>query len=251
MAAADGPDLRPARRGRFGPGISSRTLSDPAIDLAELGDVDAVLLTQDHHGDNLDEAGRAVLRSARQVPTTVSGARRLRGVLGGRVSGLRVWSTAALEAPGRPAVEVTAAPCRHGPPLRAVRSSATSSASRCACPTGTVAPCGSPGHRAPRRCPGGGRPGRGRHRGPAPGGSSSPSPVRWRYSMTARDAVGLCRLLRPRAVIPVHYEGWAHFRQNRGRGRAGVRAGPARATGAHPPARGGRAERTGARRRSG
>jgi L-ascorbate metabolism protein UlaG (beta-lactamase superfamily) len=28
-----------------------------------------------------------------------------------------------------------------------------------------------------------------------------------RYSMTAREAVELCRLLRPRNAVPVHYEG--------------------------------------------
>jgi L-ascorbate metabolism protein UlaG (beta-lactamase superfamily) len=36
-----------------------------------------------------------------------------------------------------------------------------------------------------------------------------------RYSMTAREAVELCRLVRPRTAIPVHYEGWTHFRQGR------------------------------------
>lgn len=25
----------------------------------------------------------------------------------------------------------------------------------------------------------------------------------------------MCRLLRPRTVIPVHYEGWTHFRHGR------------------------------------
>lgn len=33
--------------------------------------------------------------------------------------------------------------------------------------------------------------------------------------MTGRDAVELCRLIRPRVAIPVHYEGWAHFRDGR------------------------------------
>ena len=33
--------------------------------------------------------------------------------------------------------------------------------------------------------------------------------------MTARDAVELCRLVRPRTAIPIHYEGWKHFRQGR------------------------------------
>ena len=36
-----------------------------------------------------------------------------------------------------------------------------------------------------------------------------------RYTMTAHDAVELCRLVRPRTVIPVHYEGWSHFQQGR------------------------------------
>ena len=36
-----------------------------------------------------------------------------------------------------------------------------------------------------------------------------------RYTMTARDAVELCRLLRPRTAIPIHYEGWGHFREGR------------------------------------
>ncbi len=36
-----------------------------------------------------------------------------------------------------------------------------------------------------------------------------------RYTMTAEDAVELWRLLRPRTAIPIHYEGWKHFRQGR------------------------------------
>ncbi len=36
-----------------------------------------------------------------------------------------------------------------------------------------------------------------------------------RYSMTARDAVDLCRTLRPRVAIPVHFEGWSHFHEGR------------------------------------
>jgi L-ascorbate metabolism protein UlaG (beta-lactamase superfamily) len=36
-----------------------------------------------------------------------------------------------------------------------------------------------------------------------------------RYTMTAQDALELGRLLRPRTVIPIHYEGWTHFQQGR------------------------------------
>ncbi|MFD9464005.1 MBL fold metallo-hydrolase [Streptomyces sp. NPDC060027] len=36
-----------------------------------------------------------------------------------------------------------------------------------------------------------------------------------RYTMTAAEAVELCRLLAPQTVIPVHYEGWHHFHESR------------------------------------
>ena len=45
--------------------------------------------------------------------TTTSGA----GRLGDGARGLEPWATTRLEAPGRPAIEITATPCRHGPPL--------------------------------------------------------------------------------------------------------------------------------------
>jgi L-ascorbate metabolism protein UlaG (beta-lactamase superfamily) len=35
------------------------------------------------------------------------------------------------------------------------------------------------------------------------------------YTMSGEDAAELCALLRPRTVVPVHYEGWSHFRQGR------------------------------------
>ena len=36
-----------------------------------------------------------------------------------------------------------------------------------------------------------------------------------RYTLTAAEAVELCGLIRPRTVIPIHYEGWKHFREGR------------------------------------
>jgi L-ascorbate metabolism protein UlaG (beta-lactamase superfamily) len=103
----------PGRRYTFGWGSSSRKLTGPAVAAAALGPIDAVLLSHDHHGDNLDSAGRALLPAAGAVLTTVSGARRL----GGNARGVQPWATTRLEAPGRPPIQVTATPCRHGPPL--------------------------------------------------------------------------------------------------------------------------------------
>ena len=58
---------------RFGWGTGSKKLADPAIPAAELGPIDAVLLSHDHHEDNLDAAGRAMLPSANAVVTTAAG----------------------------------------------------------------------------------------------------------------------------------------------------------------------------------
>jgi L-ascorbate metabolism protein UlaG (beta-lactamase superfamily) len=91
-------------------GCSSRKLTGPAIAAADLGPLDAVLLSHDRHYDNLDTAGRALLPAAGVVLTTASGA----GRLGGNARGLVPWATTQLEAPGRPAIQVTATPCRYG-----------------------------------------------------------------------------------------------------------------------------------------
>jgi L-ascorbate metabolism protein UlaG (beta-lactamase superfamily) len=60
----------PGRRWSFGWGSSSRKLTGPAVAAADLGPVDAVLLTHDQHADNLDEAGRSLLASVSTVVTT-------------------------------------------------------------------------------------------------------------------------------------------------------------------------------------
>jgi L-ascorbate metabolism protein UlaG (beta-lactamase superfamily) len=98
---------------RFGWGTGSHKLAGPSIPASEVGEIDAVLLSHDHHDDNLDPAGRALLPSAGVVVTTKSGAKRL----GGYARGLEAWGTTTIEAPGRPRIQITATPCRHGPPL--------------------------------------------------------------------------------------------------------------------------------------
>jgi L-ascorbate metabolism protein UlaG (beta-lactamase superfamily) len=35
------------------------------------------------------------------------------------------------------------------------------------------------------------------------------------YTLTAEDAIELLAAIRPRVAVPVHYEGWKHFRQGR------------------------------------
>ena len=205
----------PGRRYRFGWGTSSRKLTGPAVDLAQLGRVDAVLLTHDHHGDNLDDTGREVLAAAGRVLTTAAGARRLDRTVDGRVTGLTPWSTTTLEAPRRPTIDVIATPCRHGPPLsHPVVGEVIGFALRWDDQDDGVLWISGDTvlYDGVRQVPE-------RIRVDTAvlhlGGVRFPVSGPLRYTLTARQAVELCRHLRPRAVVPVHYEGWAHFREGR------------------------------------
>jgi L-ascorbate metabolism protein UlaG (beta-lactamase superfamily) len=201
----------PGRRYSFGWGAASRKQVGPVISTSEVGPIDAVLLSHDHHGDNLDDAGRALLPSAGVVVTTVSGARRL----GGNARGLEPWSTTRLEAPGRPSIDVTATPCRHGPPLsRPIAGEVVGFALRwegqvhgVLWVTGDTVLYDGVREVAQRLQVDTALLHLGCVRFPVTG------PLR--YSMTAQEAVELCRLVRPRTAIPVHYEGWKHFREDR------------------------------------
>jgi len=84
----------PGGKYKFGYGTGSRKTAGPAISAGDVGALDAVLLTHDHHDDNLDAAGRALLPAAGAVVTTASGATRL----GGNARGLAPWESTTLEA---------------------------------------------------------------------------------------------------------------------------------------------------------
>jgi L-ascorbate metabolism protein UlaG (beta-lactamase superfamily) len=200
----------PGRRYKFGWGTSSRKLTGPAISASELGPVDAVLVSHDHHDDNLDDAGRALLPSADVVVTTASGAGRLGGA-----RGLEPWQSTRLEAEGRPAIEVTATPCRHGPPLsRPLVGDVIGFALRidgerdgAIWITGDTVLYDGVREVAERVDVDTALLHLGGVRFPVTG------PLR--YTMTAKDAVELCELVRPRVAIPIHYEGWKHFQEKR------------------------------------
>jgi L-ascorbate metabolism protein UlaG (beta-lactamase superfamily) len=170
-----------------------------------------VLLTHDHHDDNLDAAGRALLPSAGVVVTTASGAKRL----GGEARGLEPWATTLLEAPSRPSIEVTATPCRHGPPLsRPIVGDVIGFALRwdgqehgVLWISGDTVLYDGVREVADRLQVDIALLHLGGVRFPVSG------PVR--YTMTAEEAVELCRLVGPRTAIPIHYEGWKHFHQGR------------------------------------
>ena len=201
----------PGKRYGFGWGTGSVKTSGPALAPGDLGRIDAVLLTHDHHDDNLDPSGRAFLPSAEVVVTTVSGSRRL----GNGARGLEPWATTRLEAPGRRPLEVTATPCRHGPPLsRPVAGDVIGFAlgwdgqsRRALWISGDTVLYDGVREVADRLEVDVALLHLGGVRFPVTG------PIR--YTMTAEDAVELCGLLEPRVAIPIHYEGWRHFQENR------------------------------------
>ena len=213
------PTFDPAgERYHFGWGTASTKLTGPAVVPGDLGPIDAVLLTHDHHADNLDTAGRALLADVPVVVTTVAGAGRLGdavGVDGAGAVGLAPWASTRLEAPGRPPIEVVATPCRHGPPLsRPIvgdvvgfaltwpgqeRGAVWVSGDTVLYPDlWEVADRVDVGLAVLHL-----------------GGVQFPISGPLRYTLTADDAVDLVSRLAPHTVVPVHYEGWSHFRQGR------------------------------------
>jgi L-ascorbate metabolism protein UlaG (beta-lactamase superfamily) len=201
----------PGGKYRFGLGTGSVKLDAPALAPAELGRIDAVLLSHDHHADNLDPAGRALLPSAGQVLTTASGA----GRLGGNALGLEPWATTTLRSEDGLEVRVTATPCRHGPPLShplvgdvvgfmlewdgqrdgAFWMSGDTVYYRGVAEVGRRFDVGTALI----------------HIGGVRFAISGPA----RYTMNAAEAARVADELGLKTLLPIHYEGWKHFRENR------------------------------------
>lgn len=93
------------------PGVRLRKTAPPALAQAEAGHIDLVLLSHDHHKDNLDDAGRAYLSSVRSILTTVSGAARL----GPPSRALANWESVDVPRPDGSCLTVTGVPAQHGP----------------------------------------------------------------------------------------------------------------------------------------
>ena len=92
------------------PHVTLKKTSHPALTAEQIGRVDAVLLSHDQHADNFDHAGRAYAMQAPRLLTTVVVAKRLGGVAEGLAPG---ESTKLTNPAGT--LTVTATPARHGP----------------------------------------------------------------------------------------------------------------------------------------
>jgi L-ascorbate metabolism protein UlaG (beta-lactamase superfamily) len=203
----------PGKRYFFGWGTASKKLQGPAVPFEQLEPIDAVLLTHDHHGDNLDPTARDLLPRMGQIVTTVPGAKRVGG------TGLAPWDTTTLEAEGKTPLEITATPCRHGPGRVGFAQpivghvigfglSAAAHPDEDLWISGDTVLYDGVREVATRL--------KVRNAMVHLGGVKFwwlSGPLR--YTMDAQEAVELCGLLNPEKIIPIHYEGWKHFRQPR------------------------------------
>lgn len=185
----------------------------PTLSAEALGGVDVVLLSHDQHADNLDMAGRGLLPTAGAVLTTTSGATRLALP---NAAGLERWQSrefSGTQSNGSPPrVRVTGVPGRHGP---------EGSEAMLGDVTGFVLEwedcvlylsgdtvwyegiaeiaCRFPRIDAAVLFLGGVRP-------------ADDGPL---LTMDGAEAVLAVQALMPQTVIPVHYEGWQHYREGR------------------------------------
>lgn len=181
----------------------------PALSAEDVGPVDAVLLSHDHHFDNLDHAGRALLPQARQVLTTRAGADRL----GGNAVGLGQEDLATLENAKGEKLRVYPTAARHGPaggdrgPVIGFLLRWMDDAGHGLYLTGDSV--WFEGLEAIR--------GLGPVRAVIAFAGAAKVQVAGDHplTLTAQGAVELARLFSPAPIVPVHYEGWEHFSESR------------------------------------
>jgi L-ascorbate metabolism protein UlaG (beta-lactamase superfamily) len=176
----------------------------------ELGVIDAVLLSHDQHPDNLDDLGRAYLTTVPLVLSTAAARNRL----GGRVRALASWEWTELAMPHGGTLRVTGVPARHGPP-------------GCEPLTGEVTGFVLTGDGLPTLYISGDNAELGRVRavgdrfGPVDvavlfAGAARTALLDGAYlTLTSTQAAEAARLLGAPHVVPLHFEGWAHFTQGR------------------------------------
>ena len=189
------------------PHVKLEKLTGPAMSARDVGPIDAVLLSHDQHSDNLDHSGRDFLAEAKRVLTTEAGAKRL----GGKTEGFAPWTSTELKKGGR-SLTVTATPARHGPagiePLSGdvigfvvVSSEA---GSRPIYISGDTTWFDGVAEVAKRFKAGVVLPfaGAAQTRGP------------FHLTMDTNDTIETARAFPDAVIVPVHTDGWAHFRQN-------------------------------------
>ncbi len=183
----------------------------PPPPVPELGRIDAVLLSHDQHGDNLDRSGLELARKAGEIVTTVAGARRLAG----KCVGLAPWQTHELVSADGSRLTVTATPARHGPAILSLLSgdvvgfalSWQGQRNGALYLSGDTVLFRGVREVAKRFEIGAAL----LHVGRASFRTTEPA----HFTFSAQEAAQAAELFPKAAILPVHYEGWSHFRHGR------------------------------------
>ena len=187
------------------PHVKLEKLAGPALGADKIGEIDAVLLSHDQHSDNLDHAGKDFLKQARRVLTTEAGAKRL----GHHAEGLAPWATAELSKNGK-SLSVTATPARHGPagiePLSGdvIGFVLSPKAGAPIYVSGDTVYYDGVAEVAKRF--------KARVVLPFAGAAQTRGP--FRLTMDTNDTIETARTFPDAVIVPVHTDGWAHFRQS-------------------------------------
>lgn len=189
------------------PHVKLEKLTGPAISADAVGEIDAVLLSHDQHSDNLDHSGKAFLSKAKRVLTTEAGAKRL----GGHAEGFAPWASTELKKGGS-SLTITATPARHGPAGIEPLSGDV---------VGFVVASNKPGSRPiyvsgdTTWFDGVAEVARRFNCGvvlPFAGAAQTRGP--FHLTMDTNDTIETARAFADAVIVPVHTDGWAHFRQN-------------------------------------
>ena len=193
---------------RSGAYVLQKTLG-PAITAGELGHIDAVLLSHDHHFDNLDGAGRRLLPSADRVITTGDAVARL----GGKTVALEAWQSLDIAGGAGGTLRVTATPARHGPghmdrgPVIGFVLEPSDQPGMMVYVSGDTVWYEGVAEVA--------------RRFPVTVGMLFMGAARveavgpWNLTFTAEEAVEAAKALSRATIVPLHYEGWKHFSESR------------------------------------
>jgi L-ascorbate metabolism protein UlaG (beta-lactamase superfamily) len=92
----------------FGLGTFSKKYSKPKIDAKDLGHIDLVLLSHEHHGDNLDVLGRTVAQGAKRIITTPRASKKF-----AQATALTEFNSISIDDPRVPGLKITATPAQH------------------------------------------------------------------------------------------------------------------------------------------
>jgi L-ascorbate metabolism protein UlaG (beta-lactamase superfamily) len=188
--------------------VSLRKLDGPAREVAQLGHIDAALVSHAQHPDNLDDAGRELLKRIPLVLTTRASADKL----GGGATGLAPGERRIVTSSGTSLI-VTATPARHGPvgiekqtgDVIGFVITDVESAQDLVYVTGDTVWYEGTAEVARMFHP--------RIVLPFVGGAvTSRGP--FFLTMNTNDAISLAAAFEGAKLVPVHHEGWAHFTQS-------------------------------------